>query len=118
MDQNLCDLKCVPCRGGMPSLTREEAEAYMTQTPGWTLADDAKSILRTFTFKGKTAFKEAEAFIFANGPKIGALAEAEGHHPDMAYGWGYVRITLTTHAVKGLSKNDFIMAAKINALLP
>lgn len=117
-DEPLIGQVCVSCRPGMPTLTAEEIAEYMPQTPGWTVTDDGKSIRREFKFKGKTAFKDAEAFILDLGPKVGLIAEQEGHHPDIAYGWGYVRITLTTHAIHGLSKNDFILAAKVNALLP
>lgn len=116
MDQpQLCDLKCVPCRGGMPPLTRMEIEPLAKQVPAWKLADDALSISRTWKFRD---YVEAEAFDREMGPKIRDAAEAEGHHPDIGYGWGYFRVTFTTHAIKGLHKNDFIMAAKVDALLP
>jgi len=110
MDQpQLCDLKCVPCRGGMPPLARVEMTSLLKQVPEWKLADDALSISRAWKFKD---YKEAEAFVL----KVGEIAEAEGHHPDIEFGWGYVRIKLWTHAIKGLHKNDFIVAAKIDAL--
>ncbi len=109
-DEPLIGQTCVACRGGMPSLTREEAEALLPQVPGWNIADDAKSIRRDFTFKNY-----AEALDLLN--KVSAVAEAEGHHPDYSGGWGRLTLVLTTHAIKGLSKNDFIIAAKTNALL-
>ena len=90
-------------------LFRTKAEEYLKDTPGWSLSGDAKKITKTFTFKN---FKEALGF--AN--KVGDIAEAEGHHPDMLVGWGKVHIELTTHAIGGLSENDFILAAKIDAL--
>lgn len=105
----LCDLKCVPCRGGMPPLARVEIAPLMKQVPDWKLADDGMSISRAWKFK---TYKEAEAFVL----KIGEIAEAEGHHPDIEFGWGYVRVKLWTHAIKGLHKNDFIVAAKIDRL--
>jgi 4a-hydroxytetrahydrobiopterin dehydratase len=100
---------CVPCRGGVPPLPRVEAEGYLRQTPGWALIDDGKQIERKFAFK---SFKEALAFV----NQVGALAEAEGHHPDITFGWGYARVSLHTHKIKGLHENDFIMAAKIDRL--
>ena len=116
MDQkgNLCDLKCVPCHDKtIPPLTREEITPLLAQVPEWKLADGAASITRSWKFKN---FKEAESFALSFGTKVGALAEEEDHHPDIAYGWGYYRITLQTHAIKGLHQNDFIVAAKIDAL--
>lgn len=105
----LTQKKCIPCEVGGPALTRGEAEVLLQQVPDWELDDDAKEIEREFKFKD---FKEAMAF----ADKVGDLAEEEGHHPDLSISWGKVKIELSTHAVKGLSENDFIMAAKINAL--
>src|SRR3989344_4263361 len=100
---------CVPCEGGVMPLFRTKAEEYLKDISDWSLSEDAKKISKTFTFKN---FKEALGF--AN--KVGDIAEAEGHHPDMLVGWGKVHIELTTHAIGGLSENDFILAAKIDAL--
>jgi len=100
---------CTPCRGGVPPLGRAAAEKLLAETPGWTLADDATRIERTFTFPD---FAAPMAFV----QKVGDLAEAEGHHPDIAFGWGYCRIVFYTHKIKGLHENDFIMAAKVNAV--
>jgi len=100
---------CTPCRGGVAPLARAEAERLLRETPGWTLSEDATQIERTFKFAD---FAESFAFV----GKVAALAEAEGHHPDLHFGWGYCRIVLYTHKIKGLHENDFIMAAKINAL--
>lgn len=108
--ETLVGQKCVACEGGTPPLTRAEAEAYMAQTPDWSLSEDGLRISRRFVFKD---FKESMAFI----NKVADLAEAEGHHPDMHCSWNKVTLELTTHAIKGLSKNDFILAAKTNALL-
>ena len=105
----LTDKTCVPCRGGTPPLTPEEAAAYRGQVPAWAPTLDATRIERDFKF---TNF--AEAMTFVN--QVGGLAESEGHHPDIAFGWGYARLTLTTHKIKGLHENDFIMAAKIDRL--
>jgi 4a-hydroxytetrahydrobiopterin dehydratase len=100
---------CVPCRGGVPPMAKTEAERYLRKAPGWALIDDGRLIERKLTFKN---FKEALAFV----NQVGALAEEEGHHPDIAFGWGYATVSLHTHKIKGLHENDFIMAAKINRL--
>ncbi len=105
----LCDLKCAPCRGGIPPLTREEIAPLAAQAPEWKLADDAASISRAWKFKN---FKRAQDFV----NRVGEIAETEGHHPDIEFGWGYARIKLWTHAIKGLHQNDFIVAAKIDQL--
>ncbi len=100
---------CTPCRGGVPPLDRAEAERLLAETPGWTLTDGATRIERTFTFSD---FAGALRLV----EKIAALAEAEGHHPDITFGWGYCRVVLYTHKIKGLHENDFILAAKVNQL--
>jgi 4a-hydroxytetrahydrobiopterin dehydratase len=105
----LAQKTCTPCRGGTPPLTRDEAEAYRKDAPDWELLDDGKRIERTFKFKN---FKGALDFV----DRVGALAEDEGHHPDLTFGWGYAKVSLFTHKIKGLHENDFIMAAKINGL--
>jgi 4a-hydroxytetrahydrobiopterin dehydratase len=105
----LAEKKCVPCRGGIPPLARSEAEKLLPSTPGWTLDAQAKQVERTFKFPD---FATALAFV----DRIGALAEAEDHHPDITFGWGYCRVVFQTHKIKGLHENDFIMAAKVNAL--
>jgi 4a-hydroxytetrahydrobiopterin dehydratase len=109
MSDDLGSKTCTPCRGGIAPLTRAEAEGYLAQAPGWALIDEGRGIERTFPFKN---FKEAMDFVAA----IGKLAESEGHHPDIAFGWGWARISWQTKKIKGLHENDFIMAAKTNAL--
>ena len=106
---DLAQKKCVPCEVGGTALTKEEAHVLLAQTPGWQLDEDAKKISRNFKFKD---FKEALAF--AN--KVGAIAEGAGHHPDILLKWGKVVVELSTHAIKGLSENDFILAAKIDTI--
>ena len=106
---DLIQKKCIPCEVGGPALTRIEGEALMHQVPEWHLNEEATKIEREFKFSN---FKEAMTF----ADKVGELAEEEGHHPDLYIAWGKVRIELSTHAVKGLSENDFIMAAKIDGL--
>ena len=107
---SLTDKKCVPCEGGVPKMTREEAGAALPQVPGWQLSEDALSITRRFEFKG---FYKCMAFINA----MAWIANSENHHPDFAAGYNYCEVTFTTHAIDGLSENDFICAAKLNALL-
>lgn len=106
---DLAQKKCVACEGGVPKLTRMDAEAFLMHTPRWSLNEDATEISREFRFKD---FKEAMAFANA----IGEIAEEEGHHPDLRVSWGKVGIHLTTHAIGGLSENDFIVAAKVDLL--
>jgi 4a-hydroxytetrahydrobiopterin dehydratase len=101
---------CTPCRGGVPPLDRDQAEAYLDQADQWQLLDEGKRIERRFRFKN---FREALAFV----DRVGVLAEAEAHHPDISFGWGYATVSLYTHKIKGLHENDFIIAAKINRLL-
>ena len=111
MAQTLAERACTPCQGGIPPLGADEAARLHAQAPDWSLLDDARRIERTFRFGD---FGEALAFI----DKVGALAEAEGHHPDLCFGWGYAKISLQTKKIKGLHQNDFIMAAKIDQLAP
>jgi 4a-hydroxytetrahydrobiopterin dehydratase len=106
---DLTDRHCVPCEGGVPTLTREESEAHLANVPGWELADDNKSISRRFEFKG---FYKCMSFINA----MAWVANSENHHPDFSAGYNYCEVTFTTHAIDGLSDNDFICAAKLNAL--
>ena len=106
---SLTQKTCVPCQGGIPPLPRTEAEKLLKETPGWTLSGDATRINRKFTFPD---FAAAQSFV----NKVGDLAEAEGHHPDISFGWGYAEVLFFTHKIKGLHENDFIMAAKVNAL--
>ena len=109
MNEDLRSKTCTPCRGGVPPLTSAEAEGYLKQAPGWALVDEGRRIERSFTFKN---FKEALDFV----ARIGNLAEKEGHHPDISFGWGSAKISWQTKKIKGLHENDFIMAAKTNEL--
>lgn len=107
--ENLANKKCKACELGEGKLSPADVEAMLTHTPKWTAVKNHE-IFREFKFKN---FAEALAFV----NKVGAIAEAEGHHPDISFGWGYVRITLFTHAVDGLSEIDFILAAKIDKII-
>ncbi len=107
---DLASKKCVPCEGGTPPMPRVDAEKMLGEVEGWNLAEDGVlKIQRRFKFED---FKSALRFV----NQVGDIAEAEGHHPDISFGWGGATVTLYTHAVSGLSENDFIMAAKINKL--
>jgi len=106
---SLSEKVCVPCQGGMPPLSPEDAETYCAQTPEWSLMQDATRISRSFKFAD---FVEAQSFV----NKVGDLAEVEGHHPDISFGWGYADIVIYTHKIKGLHENDFILAAKIDQI--
>lgn len=109
MTETLAEKKCTPCRGGISPLTREESERFQTRTPNWELRDDAHRIERTFHLRN---FQEALGFV----RDVGELAEIEGHHPDISFGWGYATISLRTKKIKGLHENDFILASKIDRM--
>jgi len=100
---------CVPCRGGVAPLSRVEAEGYLGEVPEWSLTHEATRVERRFRFPD---FVSALDFV----DKVGALAEDQGHHPDISFGWGYAQVVFYTHKIKGLHENDFIMAAKVDAL--
>ena len=104
---DLLNKKCIPCEGGAKPFTKKEAEEYLNATPGWRIDGDALKIDRGFEFKD---FKEAMGFV----NKVAELAESEGHHPDIHVFYNRVKLALSTHAIGGLSENDFIVAAKIN----
>ena len=104
----LADKTCVPCRGGVPPLRGNELETLHQQTPHWDVKHE-HHITRLFTFPD---FKQALDFV----NRVGALAEEQGHHPDILLTWGKAEITLWTHAVDGLTESDFVMAAKIDRL--
>jgi len=109
MNASLAGKTCTPCRGGVPPLSRNEAERLLEQAPDWALLDEASRIERAFRFRN---FREALAFV----QEIGEIAEAEGHHPDVSFGWDCAAVSLRTKKIKGLHENDFIMAAKIDRL--
>jgi 4a-hydroxytetrahydrobiopterin dehydratase len=107
----LADQKCVPCKGGIPSLKGEklaDLHRQLEEPAQWNIVNQ-HHIVRTFKFPD---FKSALAFV----NRVGGLAEEQGHHPDILLGWGKAEITLWTHAVDGLTESDFILAAKIDQL--
>lgn len=106
----LAKKRCKPCEGGVDPLFCEQSEALLKElSPEWMLIDQCRMLARTYTFKNFN-----EALVFAN--KVGAIAEEEQHHPDLTLGYGNLGVELTTHAIGGLSENDFIVAAKIDEL--
>src|SRR4051812_17869518 len=100
MVETLAEKTCTPCRGGVPPLTGEEATRYLSMVEGWELYDDGRLIRRTYRFK---SFRDALAFVRGAGD----LAEAEGHHPEICFGWGYATVLLQTKKIRGLHENDF-----------
>jgi 4a-hydroxytetrahydrobiopterin dehydratase len=108
---SLSDFRCVPCRGGEPVLTDDEIADLRPQVPEWAVSevDGIRHLERVFKFKNFV-----QALEFTN--QVGALAEAEGHHPALLTEWGRVTVTWWTHKIKGLHRNDFIMAAKTDQI--
>jgi 4a-hydroxytetrahydrobiopterin dehydratase len=108
---NLHELKCVPCRGGEPPLGEAEIVAFQPQVPDWNILEvnGEKRLSKAFKFKN---FAQALAFT----DQVGALAEAEDHHPALLTEWGRVTVSWWTHAIQGLHQNDFIMASKTDRL--
>jgi len=106
----LVDRKCVPCEGGVPALTAAEARKYLAKLDAaWRLSDDARQIRREFRFKD---FFRTMSFVNA----LAHIANVEDHHPDLEVGYNQCNVRFTTHAIQGLSENDFICAAKIDRI--
>ena len=106
----LSDKKCVPCEGGILPFDISEIHKYQKKVDGWIVKKNEKKIYfleKNFVFKN---FIKSQNFII----KVGKISEKENHHPDISFGWGYAKIIITTHAIEGLSENDFILAAKID----
>ena len=102
--------KCVPCEGGVTAFDLSEIHKYQKKVDGWDIVQDEKKVYfleKKFTFKN---FLESQDFV----NRVGKISEEEGHHPDISFGCGYAKVTITTHAIEGLSENDFILAAKID----
>jgi len=109
---DLLNKKCKPCEGGIPSLDISEIHKYQKKVDGWDVNKNGKEIYfleKNFKFKN---FVLSQNFI----NMVGDISENEGHHPDISFGWGYAKILITTHAIEGLSENDFILAAKIDQI--
>ena len=112
MTDELHSKKCVPCEGGIPAFKIDEINEYLKKVDGWSVKEDEKDkfyLIKEFKFKNFVSSQE-----FVN--RVGEIAESEGHHPDLWFGWGYARIKIFTHAIKGLAESDFILAAKIDQI--
>lgn len=110
MEKLLKEMKCVGCEGGVPVLNTTQVKEFLKQLPEWNLSTDSKFISRVFKFKG---YGKTMAFVNA----VAWIAHQEGHHPDMEVSFDQCTVRYITHAVDGLTENDFICAAKVNALL-
>ena len=109
---DLSDKKCVPCEGGIPAFDIEEIHKYLKKVDGWDVLEDKE---KNFYIEKKFQFInyfESEKFVV----NVGKIAETEGHHPDISFGWGYAKIKISTHAIKGLAESDFVLAAKIDKI--
>ena len=109
---DLLDKKCIPCEGDTFPFDISEIHKYQKKVDGWILKKNEKKIYlleKNFVFKD---FIKSQNFII----KVGEISEQENHHPDILFGWGYAKILITTHAIEGLSENDFILAAKIDQI--
>lgn len=104
----LAEKTCIPCRGGVPPLTAEEIRPLQAQVKDWTVVNN-HHLERQFKFPD---FKTALAFV----DRVGALAEEQGHHPDIFLAWGKVGVTIWTHKIDGLTESDFILAAKVDRI--
>lgn len=104
----LASRECVPCRGGVPPLEGGKIKELLDQLDNWSAVED-HHLLKKYKFKN---FPEAQSFV----NRIGELAEQQGHHPDICFGWGYAEVKIWTHKINGLTESDFILAAKIDRL--
>ncbi len=109
----LLNKKCVPCEGGVKPFDISEIHKYQKKVDDWAIVKNGNDVYfleKNFKFKD---FKKSQDFV----NNVGKVSEEEGHHPDIYFGWGYAKISITTHAIEGLSENDFILAAKIDQIL-
>ena len=109
---DLLNKKCVPCEGGILPFDIGEIHKYQKEIDGWNVKNNEKKVYfleKNFAFKN---FINSQNFTI----KVGEISEQENHHPDISFGWGYAKILITTHAIEGLSENDFILAAKIDQI--
>jgi 4a-hydroxytetrahydrobiopterin dehydratase len=105
---NLASRDCVPCHGGVPPLGKREIKNLIKELNGWEVVE-GHHLRKSFEFKN---FSESLSFV----NRIGRLAEEQGHHPDIFFGWGHAEVSIWTHKIDGLTESDFILAAKIDAL--
>jgi len=104
----LSSKQCVPCRGGVPPLTADEIKPLLNQLQGWEVVDE-HHLRKVYRFSN---FREALGYV----DKVGELAEEQGHHPDICFGWGQAEIKIWTHKINGLTESDFILAAKVDEI--
>ena len=104
----LSQKECVPCRGGVPPMQRDEIAKLLPELKGWEVVND-HHLKKNYRFGN---FREALSFV----NQVGELAEEQGHHPDIAFGWGQAEISIWTHKINGLTESDFILAAQIDQL--
>ena len=112
MSEDLSNKKCIPCEGGIPAFTIEQINDFLKKVNDWNVSEDEKNkfyLIKEFSFKNFISSK-----MFVN--KVGDIAEKEGHHPDISYGWGYAKIKIYTHAIQGLAESDFILASKVDKI--
>ena len=110
---DLLKKRCVPCEGGVKAFDMSEIHLYQKKVDGWEIIQNNKKVFlleKKFEFKN---FLESQKFV----NEVGKVSEEEGHHPDITFGWGYAKINISTHAIEGLSENDFILAAKIDQII-
>ena len=108
---DLAKKRCIPCESGFPPLNYKEIHKYIKKVDGWDAKkrDEIYFLERNFKFNN---FSESQKFV----NEVGNISETEGHHPDISFGWGYAKIQIFTHKIKGLVESDFILAAKINQI--
>ena len=108
----LANKSCIPCKGNIPGFDIGEIHKYLKMVDGWKVESDESKIyylIKEFNFKN---FQESLNFV----NKVSEIAEKEGHHPDIWFGWGYAKIKIFTHAIKGLHESDFVLAAKVDLI--
>ena len=112
MSEDLSNKKCIPCEGGIPAFTIEQINDFLKKVNDWNVSEDEKNkfyLIKEFSFKN---FISSQMYV----NKVCYIAEKEGHHPDISYGWGYAKIKIYTHAIQGLAESDFILASKVDKI--
>ena len=110
--EDLANKRCVPCEGGIPAFDIKEIQKKIKKIDGWDVLEDKEKnyyIQKNFKFRN---YVDSEKFVI----NVGKIAETEGHHPDISFGWGYAKVKISTHAIKGLAESDFVLAAKIDKI--
>ncbi len=110
---DLSKKKCIACDGDIPPFDKSEIHKYLKKIDGWDVKNNEDNnfyLIKNFKFKN---FEDSQNFT----NKVGRIAEVENHHPDISFGWGYCKIKIFTHAIKGLAESDFILAAKIDKII-